>query len=259
VSLGTYITQKMRQFALSVILVLFFISQLAAQDQITKETFVEAESYFLFEEYNEALPYYLRLLKASPSNDNLNYKIGICYLNNPYEKQKSIDYLLKASKNINPNYKENSIKETKAPYDILFYLGNAYRINNQLEDALKIYEKFRKNLDTKVYDIDLVDEQIKDCKYAIQKEKEPLDIVFKNLGENINTRFPDVNAVVTPDENTMVYLQQQQLQDFVFYVQKVNGVWQSPRNLSEELGLDIDTKVYPTSISSDGKELYLYK
>ncbi len=256
--LATYITQKMRQFGLSAFLILFFIFQTKAQEQITKETFVEAESFFLFEEYNEALPYYLRLLKVSPGNDNLNYKIGICYLNNPYEKQKSIEYLLKASKSITLNYKENNIKETKAPYDVLFYLGNAYRINNQLDEALKIYEKFRQNLDTKVYDIDLVDEQIKACKYAMQKEKEPLDVIFKNLGESINTRFPDVNTVVTPDENTMVYVQQQQLQDFVFYVQKVNGVWQNPRNLAEELGLDVDTKVYPTSISTDGKELYLY-
>jgi hypothetical protein len=248
----------MRQFALPAIFVFLFTIQLKAQDQITKETFVEAESDFLFEEYNEALPNYLKLLKISPNNDNLNYKIGICYLNNPYEKQKSIDYLLKASKNINPNYKENNIKETKAPYDVLFYLGNAYRINNELDEALRIYEKFKQNLDTKVYDIDLVDEQIKACKYAKQKEKEPLDIVYKNLGDNINTRFPDVNAVVTPDENTMVYVQQQQLQDFVFYTQKVNGVWQSPRNLAEELGLDVDTKVYPTSISSDGNELFLY-
>jgi hypothetical protein len=258
VRLATYITQKMRHFALPAILVLLFSYQLKAQDQITKETFVEAESYFLFEEYNEALPGYLKLLKASPNNDNLNYKIGVCYLNNPYEKQKSIEYLLKASKNINQNYKENNIKETMAPYEVLFYLGNAYRINNQLEEALKIYEKFKHNLDTKVYDIDLVDEQIKACKYAMLKEKEPLDVVFKNLGDNINTRFPDINAVVTPDENTMVYVQQQQLQDFIFYVEKVNGVWQNPRNLAEELGLDIDTKVYPTSISSDGKELFLY-
>jgi hypothetical protein len=258
VSLATHITQKMRHFALPAIFVFLFNLQLKAQDQITKETFVEAESFFLFEEYNEALPGYLKLLKASPNNDNLNYKIGICYLNNPYEKEKSIEYLLKASKNINPNYKENSIKETKAPYDALFYLGNAYRINNQLDEALGIYEKFKLNLDPKVYNIDLVDDQIKNCKYAMQKEKEPLDIVYKNLGENINTRFPDVNAVVTPDENIMVYVQQQQLQDFVFYTEKVNGVWQNPRNLAEELGLDVDTKVYPTSISSDGKELFLY-
>ena len=248
----------MRQFALPAIVVFLLTFQLKAQEQITKETFVEAESYFLFEEYNEALPYYLRLLKASPDNDNLNYKIGICYLNNPYEKQKSIDYLLKASRNINMNYKENSIKETKAPYDVLFYLGNAYRINNQLDEALHIYEKFRQNLDAKIYDVQLVDEQIKNCKYAKLKEKEPLDIAYKNLGDTINTRFPDINAVVTPDENTMVYVQQQQLQDFVFYTQKQNGKWQYPRNLAEELGLDVDTKVYPTSISSDGKELFLY-
>jgi hypothetical protein len=34
-----------------------------------KESFLEAESYFLFEEYQEALPIYMRLLKLFPEND----------------------------------------------------------------------------------------------------------------------------------------------------------------------------------------------
>ena len=84
-----------------------------AVSQITgeyREMFLEAESYFLFEEYNEALPYYEPINKQYPDNDNINFKIGVCYLNDPYRKSESIRYLEKASQNINRKYKENSFK-----------------------------------------------------------------------------------------------------------------------------------------------------
>ena len=59
--------------------------------------FVEAESYFLFEEYKDALPLYQRILQADPENFNINYKIGICYLNDIYQVQKSISISGKGS------------------------------------------------------------------------------------------------------------------------------------------------------------------
>jgi len=96
-----------------------------------KQVFLAAESYYLFEEFEEALPMYLRIHRAEPDNYNLYFKIGVCYLNDPYEKDKSIFYLEKASKNINPKYKDSNYKEQGAPLDALFFLGNAYRINKE--------------------------------------------------------------------------------------------------------------------------------
>jgi len=76
-----------------------------------RSMFVEAESYFLFEEYKDALPLYQRILQADPENFNLNYKIGICYLNDVYQVEKSIPYLETASKGTSPNSKTTSFKE----------------------------------------------------------------------------------------------------------------------------------------------------
>jgi len=63
-----------------------------------REMFVEAESYLLYEEYEEALPIYLKLLKADPTNNNLNFKVGLGYLNIPYEKEKLLFTLKKPSR-----------------------------------------------------------------------------------------------------------------------------------------------------------------
>ena len=98
----------MKQSFLFTVLFIFLSLTAVGQTVDLKETFLEAESYFLFEEYNEALPLYLRIHRADPENDNINYKIGVCLLNDPYQKDRSIRYLKEASKNINPKYKINN-------------------------------------------------------------------------------------------------------------------------------------------------------
>ena len=222
-----------------------------------RDLFLYAESEFLFEEYAEALPNYLRLNKQFPDNDNINYKIGVCYLNNPYEKDQAIGFLEKAVQNINPKFKENSFKETGAPLEANFYLGNAYRINDQLQKAIETYEHFKEQADPELYDLELVNDQIRACKNAIDLKKRPVDIEIENLGDRINTRFSDVQPVISGDETKMVFIQKQAFFDALAYSEKIDGEWSFPRILMEELQVDED--VYPTSLSYDGNTLFIYR
>lgn len=105
----------MKRILFSSFLILFSVPALVfAQRDSIRAVYLDAESWFLFEEYREALPLYESLLEGDPGNDNLKYKIGICLLNDPYQKDKAIRYLLEASQNINPAYKQNSFKERTA-------------------------------------------------------------------------------------------------------------------------------------------------
>lgn len=228
-----------------------------AQSPDLKETFLEAESYFLFEEYSEALPLYLRLHRADPENDNFNYKIGICLLNDPYQKDRSIRYLGEATKNINPKYRKNSFRETTAPPEAFFYLGNAYLVNDSIDKALENYIHFREILNEKVYDVELVEEQIRICERARSLKKMPVDFDIKNIGETINTRFADINPVVSGNGERLVYVSEIQFYDAAFFSEKVDGVWQPPRNIIPELGVDGD--VYPTGLSWDGNTMIIYR
>ncbi len=249
---------QMRQLTITLALQLIILINLYPQAEPDyREMFLEAESDFLFEEYNEARPLYLRLINAFPENDNYNYKVGVCYLNDPFEKEKAIVYLEKAIQNINPDYKDNSFKETSAPLDALFYLGHAYRINDQIDKAIETYQKFKDESDPVVYDHELVDEQITACHNAMELKKRPIDLDIKNLGDRINTRFSDINPVVSGDETKMVYIQQQQFYDAVFFSEKVEGQWSYPRLIIPELGIDEDA--YPTGLSYDGTELLIYR
>jgi len=64
-----------------------------------KEIWAEAESHYLYGEYELANPLYLILNELIPGNSNIKYKIGNCYLNIFDEKQKAIPFLEEAVKN----------------------------------------------------------------------------------------------------------------------------------------------------------------
>ncbi len=51
-------------------------------------------------------------------------------------KAKSIKYLYEASKNVSEKYNTNSFKEFHSPIEVFFLLGSAYRVNNQLDEAI---------------------------------------------------------------------------------------------------------------------------
>ncbi len=248
----------MRRTVTLVIICFLLVPQVAGQfDEAYHADWLEGEMYFLFEEYNEALPYYRRCLQKAPKNDDINFKLGVCYLNDPFQKATSIEYLEKAVGNINPRYKENNIKETAAPLEALFYLGNAYRINNQLDKAIETYEDFKGKADPSLFDHNLVDEQIKACNNAKDLQSRPIDYDIENVGDRINSRFPDVNPVVSGDETKMVYTQEQAFYDALFYSEKVDGEWSYPRLLMPELGIDDDA--YPSALSYDGTTLLVYR
>jgi len=221
-----------------------------------KMMFYEAESWILFEDFREALPTYQRLLQFYPTNSNYKYRIGQCYLNIPGEKDKAISFLEEVVKDINPKYKEGKFKEKGAPYDALYYLANAYRIDNQLDKAIETYELFKKDIDTKIYKPEVVEEQIQSCYNAKKLMIAPLYVKEQNLGSNINENNSEFNPVISDDEKIMIYSKTEAFYDAILYSTRNNGEWSVPINMNEALRVDRD--LYPTSISKDGKTLYLY-
>jgi hypothetical protein len=234
-----------------------FITPMFSQSkEESRQNFFEAESWVLFESYQDALPLYLQLLKRYPKNANYKYRIGQCYINIPGEKFKAISYLEDAVGSIDPKYKEGKFSEAGAPYDVLYYLANAYRINNQLDKALKTYELFRLNLNPEVYDTTVVNLQIQSCRNAKELMSMPLYLKETNLGNSINGSNNEYNPVVSDKEDLIVFARSQAFYDAILYSTKVNGAWTDPQNMNELLRVDRD--LFPTSISKDGKDLYLY-
>jgi len=247
----------MKRILFSSFLILFLIPVCTfSQRDSLRTVFLDAESWFLFEEYADALPLYLGLLERDPENNNLKYKIGICLINDPYQKDKSIDYLADASDNINPNYKENSYKETTAPPDVLYYLGDAYLVNELLDRAITSYREFLEIMDRDVYNEELVLKQIRSCENARRLKKMPVDFDLILLDSLVNSRYPDIHPVISGDGSRLAFVTELPFYDGAFFCDKTDQGWSYPLAITQTLGFDAD--IQPVALSHDGTEMILY-
>lgn len=240
-----------------------------AQDP-PKKRYKAAEKFFWDSAFVQALPIYKELLQSDPENANLNYKTGACLLNMPLERKHSISYLEKAAGNVDPNYNTVNFKKKSAPVTACLILGDAYHLNYNFEGAIEMYGKFKAMLNESDKEhIAEIDRKIQICQFAKELVAAPVDFKVKNLGENINTPFPDYSAVVTADQSTIVFTSRRDvttgglkdengnLFEDIFIAHKENGIWQKAKNI----GLPVNTNGHEATIglSVDGSQLFIYK
>lgn len=266
---------KIKPFIL--FLLVIFISTVATNGQDFKKKFIDAEYHYMFEEFTDALPIYLELVKQQPDNANINYRIGVCYLHvpDPKENEKALSYLQKSISNISNKYKEGSYLEKGAPKDALFYLGNAYRNIQDFDKAVDYYKKYKEILNSKdVFYLDYVDREIQCTQNAKELVKLPLNVKIENLGNEINSETRVENCpVISNDETVLVFtagdknvfspeidinvINYDYQMDNIYFSEKKEGKWTEPVNITKQLGAT--TRSVPVTISADGKELYLVR
>lgn len=238
---------------------LLFAFNVSGQEPSSPDTYLEDGDFFFFaEDYQEALFNYLKLEKTTYDNANLHYKIGVCYLNIQGDEEKAIPHLEKAIKDMTDKYRKRSAKETKAPEYALFYLGNAYRINNQLDKALEVYQQFRDIPDFEdKFNVNIVENEISACEVAKIIQDNPIEIETVNIGEPMNNGSDNYLPVVSRDESMMAYMSSLKFYNAIFVSRKEEGVWTPPMNITPQIGSDGDA--YPTWISNDKSTIYLIR
>lgn len=224
-----------------------------------KEYFADAQFFFTQEAYIDALSDYQQVYSMGYENNaNINYHIGVCYLNIPGQKFKSIPYLEKATLNASLKYRESTLNEVYAPLDAYLYLGNAYRIDNQLDTAIARYKTYLGMISEKSQvEKDYVNKQIESCLIAKEYMDNPVPVSFINMGSLINTSSSNYNPVLSGDGNTLVYMIKLPFYEAVFMSQKRGKNWSRPVNITPQLMSDGDQTI--TGISYDGKTILLAK
>jgi hypothetical protein len=241
------------------ITLLFTTLPLIGQVDEMRSVFTEAESHYLFGEYELANPLYLILNDYLPGNANIKYKIGNCYINIPGEQKKAIPFLEEAVMNASYEAKPESFRETRAPLDALFSLATAYRINNQFKLALDTYSRLNEELSEKgeMINMDFIDQQIEACNTALMMIEEPVKFIKRDMGSYLNPGSINSHPAVSGDGSSLVFTEQRGLENVIFYSRKVQGVWKEPVDITRQLGDARDCS--SSSLNYDGTVLYLYK
>jgi Tol biopolymer transport system component len=241
-----------------IVTLIFSVSVIAQENKDLQDTFLEAEFFLLNEDYSDALNIYLELYEKLPDNSNLAYCIGVCYLNIPGKKNLAIRYLETASKNISAKHKEGTISQSTAPYDVLYDLAKAYRINYMFDKAKETYLKYSGTLlSDDRENQDYIKHEIAVCDMAKNLIAKPVAYSEENIGELFNDEKANFNPIIAADGKSFAFMVTLKFYDAVMFSRLVNGKWIAPINITPELQSDGD--FYISCLSADGKQLFLSK
>ena len=99
------------------------------QDSVKASLKSKADECFIKKDYSHALPLYRELLDIYPKDPDYRYRTALCLLNLNQEPEVLIDLLRQASAD-----RENPLAT--------FYLGRAYHLHYDFDDAVKAYSRF---------------------------------------------------------------------------------------------------------------------
>lgn len=218
----------------------------------------DADIFFYYDQdYEKAAGMYARLHKSFPENSNIAAKLGICLLNIDGSEQEALSLLRSAAKNIVETDKEYVEYGDKAPLDTWLYMAVAYHRNDSLEKAISLYHEIREDLaDADVFREDYIDNQIRDCSYAIEMKKKPLTILRESFTPWLE-EYPDaVNPVLAKNDSVFIFTWKSEGRTRILCSYKQENGWGRPADITRQLGGH--TRLYSNSVTADGKLLVLF-
>lgn len=241
-----------------------FTKQNFPDKKVLKEAlnFIEMGDYYMAQawpNYILARESYQRAYDINSNNAELNYKLGVCVLND-FDKTTSIEYFTKAHK------LDAGVKQ-----DIRFYLGIANQLNYNFDDAIYNFKEYRNKI-TPSIDAARYDEaskRIAECETAKKLVETPVRVWIDNLGPNINSKYAEYSAFVSADETKIIFTTRRQgslggkkdpednryFED-IYVSEKVNGKWLPAYNAGSNINTDSHDAT--AGMSNDGTEMLIY-
>ncbi|TND06566.1 MAG: tpn50 [Bacteroidetes bacterium] len=248
-----------------------FAAPVFAKKNEVKKKWSQAELAFAAEDYEKALSLYLEVLDKQPDNNNVRFKIGVCYLNSASDKTKAESFLEPASRAVSEKYRETSFKEKQAPPQVWLYLGQSYHFNYKFDESIAAFEKFKTYIGQSDSAMTAsLDRSIKMCRHGKEYTASPINIKVENAGTGINTPYADYSPVISVDESVLIFTSRRPSttggkidpEDGKYfedvYISTRNGdTWSAAQNI----GTAINSSGHEATIglSADGQQLFIYK
>ena len=247
----------MKKYVLQLILSYLFSSCFSQEDGLSKVSFDAASTKMKLGNYEDALIDYIQSLNDDPRNESYNYNAGVCYLNSYMNKAKVIPYLEIVTR--------KEIHDPNADY----LLGRAYQYVNRFDDAIIVFQKFKQEVKGAVFNLVDADLQIQHCINAKELMKFAVDVLFQNLGSNINSEYSDYYPFETSNESFLIYntkrpeknaakLDNGNYDNSIYISSVVNGEYMkaSPIGTSINSG---NEGIEVIGLSENGENILLYK
>jgi outer membrane protein OmpA-like peptidoglycan-associated protein len=138
--------------------------------------------------------HFLKAQAFNPYSAVLNYKIGVCYLYGT-EKAKSLEHFQFVQK-VSPDLEK----------ELPFYLAQAYQLNNEFDSAIVYYQEYKKIVSNDdVEQHAYISKKIRESRTGIELTKNPVLVWIDNLGDSINSEYPEYSPVISADNKGLFY------------------------------------------------------
>ncbi|MDH5380772.1 MAG: OmpA family protein [Cyclobacteriaceae bacterium] len=235
----------------TIILVLLnaFSQPLFAQ---TDKDIYRADKYFSIKNYQEAQKIYQKVVDAGNTDPVTNYRLGYCYFqsNELEQKIKSIPYLTKAVGKTSRDI----------PVSLYFDLAQAYHFNSEIDNALEMYNEYKKNVKTNKSELDLTDKWMAQASNARFHLKALNNHVIKAFPGNVNSSATEYNPVVSADESVMAYTAVRKDEKSGNLVEQImisyneSGSWSEPTVVDLKASGNLGT----AGLSPDGQQMMVF-
>lgn len=232
-------------------------SLVSAQQAVNNDRlWIKADRAMEIGDYMGALQLYEQIYQSDSLSQELNYKMGVCSF--------EIRRLRKASSKFFDKVSADEYVE------IYYYKGRLNHLNGKYQDAITHYSDYKSMKGFKAYDNDEVNVLIDKAKTAVEFElKADGQILVKNLGETVNTPYPEYAPLIPANESSLFFTSRRMndvwqgkdplgdyFEDIYSCVRKDN-TWQSPVMLDT----CVNTKMHDacTGLSADGKKLLIFR
>ncbi|MBA3681931.1 MAG: PD40 domain-containing protein [Bacteroidetes bacterium] len=258
-------------FTLILLSATFYVQSQTKTGGTYKEYFQEGSYLLLEDNFIGAQENFEAAYLLDSSNANVNYMLGVCYLHSALQKPKAEYYLEKAVKNVSRTYKtDDAAEKTAAPLAHLYY-GEALHINYKFDEAIVQYDEFKKFVSAKDKEwMKMVVRHKETAAYAKELTAYPMNVQITNLGDSVNSQFPDYSPVLSADERMLIFTTRRPNttgsfkevnglynEDVMVSYKDDNGKWSSPQSISPNINTNgMDAVI---NLSPDGQTLILYK
>jgi len=209
----------------------------------------KAEEFYEELDYVKALPIYEKLYELYPNEHYIIYRLGMCYLNKEDAYDKAVQYFEKVEK-----------KHSNSA-DVKFFLGKAYHLTYQFDQAIEVLKEYLKQKIIKTQ-WPLTEQLIQYCENGKELVANPLNVEIVNIDAPVNTEASEYVPVISSDEEVMLYTYMGKRSkggfEDIFQTEKdKNGKWKKPEPLGDNInGYDHDACI---ALSPDGQTLFVYR
>lgn len=225
--------------------------------------------YVADSKYKEAVKVYLQLWDNDPENFAYNYTLADLFINDLGRFDGALPYLNKAK----------AAPESAANPELIFLESEYLFQRDEPKQALQGFMKYQEAAKAKPNPEmeQKVERRIKECNLAIEHRVRHLSTRVVNVGDAVNSEFPDYIPVVDKNERLMFYTsrrnentydkkdkEDQQFYEDMFVTQRVKGVFAKGKLVNESNLIfrnlkNVEDHDSPVFLSYDEKYLISYR